>query len=215
VNPLTCDDVVVLAPELALGVLDGSERAQVLSHLDSCDSCRHLVDDLATTIARVVAAAPGIDPPPGFDRQVVARLAPLVPKEPAHPRRRRLVAGLGALAVAASLSLAGFLVASGGDSGPATRRAAITSAGDWARGDVLVVDAHPTWVTMRVSVDYEAKNLHCELALADGQVVKLGTFHEVGGAWEWGGTIPAKASDVVEARLVGADGTIVASGRFD
>jgi predicted anti-sigma-YlaC factor YlaD len=214
-NPLLCDEVVVLAPELALGVLDGSERARVLSHLENCETCRRLVDDLATTIGRVVAAAPGIDPPPGFDRQVLAHLAPLALKQPARRRRRGLFAGLAAVAVAVSLSLAGFLVASGGDSGPLTRRATITAAGDWARGDVLLVDAHPTWVTMRVTVDYEANDLHCELALADGRTVRLGTFHEVGGAWEWGGTIQAAASDVVEARLVSADGTVVASGRFD
>jgi predicted anti-sigma-YlaC factor YlaD len=214
-NPVSCDEAVGLAPELALGLLDGSERARVLSHLENCETCRRLVDDLATTTGRLVAAAPGIDPPPGFDRQVLAQLAPVALKEPARRRRRGIMAGIGALAVAASLSLAGFLVASGGDSGPATRRATITAAGDWARGDVLLVDAHPTWVTMRVSVDYEAKDLHCELALADGRVVRLGTFHEVGGAWEWGGTIQAAASDVVEARLVSADGTVVASGRFD
>ena len=213
-NPLTCDEVAGLAPELALGVLDGSERARVLSHLETCEACRHLVDDVASTVARVVAAAPGIDPPPGFDRRVLAQLAPLALKEPAR-RRRGIYAGLAAVAVAVSLSLAGLLIANGGDTGPVTRRATITAAGDWAHGDVLVVDAHPTWVTMRVSVDYEANDLHCELAMADGRVVRLGKFHEVGGAWEWGGTIDAGASEVVEARLVGADGTIVAAGRFD
>ncbi len=40
---MNCEEVVALAPELALEVADGVERDASLRHLASCASCRHLV----------------------------------------------------------------------------------------------------------------------------------------------------------------------------
>ena len=44
---LPCEDVRELAPELALGLLTGEERAEALAHLEGCDGCRAEVASLA------------------------------------------------------------------------------------------------------------------------------------------------------------------------
>ncbi len=42
-----CPDVRDVAPELALGIVTGEERAGVLEHIARCPSCRKLLDELA------------------------------------------------------------------------------------------------------------------------------------------------------------------------
>ena len=37
---MRCDEARELAPELALGIVDGEERAEALRHLSACADCR-------------------------------------------------------------------------------------------------------------------------------------------------------------------------------
>ncbi|HYF47043.1 MAG TPA: hypothetical protein VD926_12575, partial [Acidimicrobiales bacterium] len=82
-----------VAPELALGVLDGPERGEALAHLAGCDECRALVRELTEVVDRLVALAPDAEPPAGFESAVVERIRP-----PASARRpRRLVLAAAAV----------------------------------------------------------------------------------------------------------------------
>jgi len=72
---LSCDEVREVAPDLALGLLMGEERADALAHLEQCEGCRAEVASLAVAADEVLLAAPAAAPPPGFADRVLARLA--------------------------------------------------------------------------------------------------------------------------------------------
>lgn len=77
-----------LAPELALGVLCGRERAEVLVHLQRCGHCQDRVSQLAATADRLVELVPEAEPSPGFAQRVLAAIAasdPL-PEDPTTQR---------------------------------------------------------------------------------------------------------------------------------
>lgn len=72
---MRCPDVREVAPDLALGLLTGEERARVLAHLEQCETCRADVASLATAADEVLLAAPEVTPPAGFRDRVLARIA--------------------------------------------------------------------------------------------------------------------------------------------
>ncbi|HYX44819.1 MAG TPA: zf-HC2 domain-containing protein, partial [Acidimicrobiales bacterium] len=96
-----------LAPELALGTIDGAERAVLLSHLAGCANCRELADQLAGEADRLLLLAPPAEPPPGFETRVLSRMAsPPASERTARPARRsrRTLAGIAAVALVAALA---------------------------------------------------------------------------------------------------------------
>jgi hypothetical protein len=139
---MDCAELREVAPEVALGLLTGEERAAALAHLQRCEACRAEVASLAGTADEVLLAAPRVEPPPGFRDAVLARLAsegaggdglPTGPARPGagspdrnrrrgggpgragrHDRSRRRVALALAAAVAVVAMVAGGLVAFGG-----------------------------------------------------------------------------------------------------
>jgi anti-sigma factor RsiW len=83
------------APDLALGLLDGEERAAALEHVHRCPSCQAVVAELAGVADVLAQLAPEAEPPPGFGDRVVAVMR--------HDRRvrRRWFATIAAVAAAA------------------------------------------------------------------------------------------------------------------
>jgi hypothetical protein len=70
-----CDALREVAPEVALGLLTGEERAEALAHLQGCEACRAVVASLAGAADELLLAAPEATPPPGFKEAVLALLA--------------------------------------------------------------------------------------------------------------------------------------------
>jgi anti-sigma-K factor RskA len=71
---LRCVDLRELAPDVALGLLTGEERAAALAHLEGCEACRADVASLAVAADEVLLAAPEAAPPADFTARVLARL---------------------------------------------------------------------------------------------------------------------------------------------
>lgn len=93
-----CVAVREQAPELALGVLYGAERAEALLHIGSCTRCQALVTELTEVADALPLAVPEVEPSPGFGRRV------LVAKRSGRRRAiRRVVALLAATAAAATI----------------------------------------------------------------------------------------------------------------
>ena len=76
-------------PELALGVLTGRERAEALSHVESCPRCADELEQLSRAADTVVQAAPDVEPPVGFEVRLFERMG--VTAEPSRPRRLRKI----------------------------------------------------------------------------------------------------------------------------
>ena len=70
----SCEHVREVAPDVALGLLTGEDRAEALDHLEGCEACRAEVASLAVTADEVLLASPEADPPPGFADRVLARI---------------------------------------------------------------------------------------------------------------------------------------------
>lgn len=92
----------------AEGALSGVQRQSVAAHLAACARCRAELALLAR-MHEALAAQPLLDPPPGFARSVVARLAPA----PAPPSLAWLRASLAACWVAGT-AVTLWLARSGG-----------------------------------------------------------------------------------------------------
>src|SRR3954452_19634464 len=73
--PFACAEMDPLAPEIALGIVTGDERATALVHLEDCPLCRQLVDDLSAVADDLLLLAPEAEPPIGFEARAAARIA--------------------------------------------------------------------------------------------------------------------------------------------
>lgn len=123
-----CRDCLELAPELALRVLPGRDRARVIAHAENCPTCRRRLAQLSDLADGLVALLPPAEPPAGFESRVLDALpapddAPTTSTAPAAPFGRAARPRRSLLAAAA----AAVLVAS--------------VAGGWALGHVSAADA--------------------------------------------------------------------------
>jgi hypothetical protein len=72
---------------LALGILNGRDRAQALAHIESCRWCDDELNSLAIVADRLLDLAPQPEPPPGFEVALLERLRTC--EQRVRPRTRR------------------------------------------------------------------------------------------------------------------------------
>jgi anti-sigma-K factor RskA len=68
---MRCEEILDLAPEIALGIADGEERADALRHLATCAECRRVVEQLSQVADELLVLAPAQEPPAGFESRVL------------------------------------------------------------------------------------------------------------------------------------------------
>src|SRR5919106_3455442 len=93
----SCEEVRELAPELALGIASGEERARALGHIANCPECRRVVRELSVAADEILLLAPQRGPSLGFENKVLAAIGSL------RPRGRRLALVAAVFLVAASV----------------------------------------------------------------------------------------------------------------
>ena len=229
-NSMSCAEFYDSAAELALGVLTGRERAEALAHLDHCEACREHVRQLTMTGEQMLGLLPTAEPPAGFETRVMDRLGLTVPApQPLrHRRRRRPAWGHGfspRRVLAAAAVVVGLLGAALGGWGlhaltAPTASATLTSATLVAArdhdqvGQVFVFNGQPRWMYMSVDLEAGDDTVICQLVGADGHITTVGSFRLADGYGSWGS--PAWTGDgaPVGARLVTANGTVLATATF-
>ena len=209
-----CDEIRELAPELALGIVDGEERGSALEHLAECPDCRRRVEELTEVADELLLLAPHREVPVGFESRA---LAPLRPPAPRRPRRLRLVlAPVAAAAAAVGVTLA--VVA--GDLRDASHyhRALDTAHGKEfesyslraadgaAAGTVFSYEGSPSWVFLTVDPAHRAGVASGKLVMDDGSQVPLRPFAVNPSTGSWGGAIPVDPKHVSVLRLSGPGG---------
>jgi hypothetical protein len=147
VSQLTCAEFAALAPELALNLVSGDERAQALAHLTGCRACQTNLDELARTADALLLVAPSDEPPAGFESRVLAQLAaekgtraaerrsPFLRTQKGGPRRRGPTGRwIRPLTLAAALVVAAATVGAiiGRDTASQPEQPAIRTATVWA-----------------------------------------------------------------------------------
>jgi len=208
-EPTDCASCRALAPELALGIATGRERADTLAHLERCPACRAELESLTRVQDALRTLSPAHDPPAGFESRVLARL-------PQRRRRRRTYAPVAAAAAA--------LVAVGGMGGVLIMRPAAVTTSEVRVADVVAAGqgvgrafayaGSPSWLYMYLDLDgpRTAGPVTCTVTNADGTRVVAGTFTLSGGDAYWGG--PVGTADVTSVQVTDPSGAVVASASF-
>lgn len=224
---MSCEEFAEVAAELALGVLMGRERATALEHLDRCDTCRKDVRQLTMTGEELLGLLPAIEPPPGFETRVLDRLGIAAPspaprgwarigrRGKAGPTRRMLAAAAVVLAVLASaLGGWGLRTSLSSPSQVPLSSGALLSASHQAVGEIFLYNGSPRWVYMSVYLESAKGPVTCQLIGRDGRVTSVGTFRLTGDYGAWGSPDPVDNGTLTGARLVSANGTVLATASF-
>lgn len=220
-NGMSCDRLRELDAELALGVVPAQERARAVAHLDRCPGCRRHIEQLTRVGDDLLGLLPGTEPPVGFETRVTSRL-----KQP-RPVRRLLLRPRTA-AAAAALALAcgfgGWAVGTAVDHTPAPSSPTARANADLLQA-ALVADGHEVgrifahpgstgWVYMSVDLEGVDGTVQCRLERTDGTTVPIGSFPLKGGYGYWGAPADVDPATVSGARLLAADGSLLATAHF-
>jgi anti-sigma factor RsiW len=232
-----CAQIRELAPELALGIADGEQRALALEHLAGCTECRALLESLSAVADELLLLAPAEEPPLGFEDRVAARLAPA--REPRRRRRRSFALGFAAAVGAAAIAAGAVLMATSSDrelagdyraalarvDGNYFATGALEAPGGREAGDVYAYDGEHSWVYVIASppgsypdggAKLAAGRYAIELIGDSGRQVRMGSM-EIGanGQGSGGGELPAGLGDLNELRLVDSHGHEVAAATLE
>jgi hypothetical protein len=201
-----CDQVREAAPELALGVLAGAERAEVLIHLGHCPSCQAYVAELTEAADAVPLVAPEWEPPAGYEDRVLARLD--VGRD--RHRRRWFASMAVAAAAAAILSITIVRVVDAGSPPTVTSAPSNTPAVMQARM-VSDVSGDPVgWayvsggraVALNVSYGLEGGDYDIQVRPTRGASVDIGDMTYEGARGSWAGTSPVEIAPRSDIALV-------------
>jgi hypothetical protein len=205
---ISCADVEAVAPDLALGLLSGPERAAALAHLDACQNCRGVVEKLSVTVDLVSSMAPPAEPAAGFEARVLERI-----DVQARRARRPRIALVAAAIVAGALIVGGALWLRP-DNSPPHQIASYTMQTPTGRvvGEAYMRDGHTTWVFIDVPGwtdrdDAAPRQYALRVTTDDGRaLVVQGDFE--GGNGGWGAVINVDADQVRELALIDSSGRV-------
>jgi Putative zinc-finger len=216
---MRCEEIRELAPEIALGIADGQERAEALRHLSTCAECRHTLEQLSQVADELLEVAPTEEPPPGFESRVVKALGLERPPRSRLPRwlTPRWLAPRLAPALAAAAVTAAVLIGSYSDDRRTAERYRDTLAqadGRYfqaeqladetgARGGVAFgYEGSPSWVLLTVDPAHRDAVRRGELVTRDGRTIALPSL-KLDRDGSWGGAIPVNLYKVASIRLLG------------
>ena len=215
-DDVNCDEVRELAPELALGVAAGEERARALQHLATCPDCRRHLDELSGVADNLLLLAPAYQPPVGFESRVVDRIS-----SERHPSRwRRVLPAAVAAVLAAITALALVYVASGQDREFADhyRKALEQASGSYfggvplrdadgsPAGHVFAYAGSPSWVFVLLTGSTDSGTYAVELITREGTNVRLGSVSITDGRGTFGSTLSVSLREVARIQLVEGSG---------
>jgi predicted anti-sigma-YlaC factor YlaD len=212
---MSCEELRELAPMIALGTIEGEERAEALRHLATCADCRRLVDQLSEVADELLLIAPMQEPPAGFESRVVDALGP--------QRRRqrrvgmRVLRWLGPPVAAAAVSAVALVAVYHDDRVTAERYRETLAQADGQyfqaeplrdatgteAGVVFGYQGRPSWMLVTVDESHRARVSSAELVTRDRRTVPLAAFELDPRNGSWGGAIPVNLYDVAAIRLLG------------
>jgi hypothetical protein len=207
-----CHSTRSALPELALGIADGEERADALSHLAGCPDCRHELERLSSTVDDLLDLAPRREPPAGFEDRVLMQLQPR-PRQRARPRLKRLSFAAAVMASVAA-TVIGMNLAYSSDRQLASQyRAALQGAhGKYFQsahlrgpdgsqtGIVFGYQGSPSWLFYVLDGRYSHGVYREQIVTRSGHTVTLPPFRLV--ARSWGIATPVPLRDIALVRLI-------------
>jgi hypothetical protein len=219
-----CEWFDSVSAELALGSLSGAARSAALGHLDTCEPCRALVEDLSTAADALLLVAPEVDPPAGFEVRLLARLkagettteSPVAPVIHLRRRMRMAVAAAAAAIVIAGAGVGiGVAVAPRATQSTAAgqvRVATLRSASETV-GSVVLTGGRPSWVLMTLHRPGWSGWVYC-IVTENGQSKRIGSFWVHDGLGSWAVQLGSSSSSITSAQVESPDGSVYATAAF-
>jgi hypothetical protein len=219
---MDCAEVHELAPEMALGSLDGAVRADVLAHMARCAMCCAEVRDLSEVVDGLATLAPAVDPPSGLTDRVLDAIrveSPAPPPVPIGRRRWRTRDIVVAAIAAAVLGIVGTAtVVAVRDAHHASSNqvalnardltvAPMIGASDQSVGDAYISRGASPWVLVNVSYGLHGDGYRLVGVTANGAVVDIGPMRTNGDQLAWAGRVDQVPS-LVELRIVDGNGWV-------
>lgn len=219
----SCEKARALAPEVALGIASGEERASVLAHVRDCGECRRLLEGLAETADALLLLAPQEEPSGGFESAALARIAGR-----RRSSRRRLAGRIVAAAVAAALGGGAVLWITAEDRGLGSRyRAALAEANGKYFGVVPLhapagaevghlfeYEGSPSWIFLVLDEPLEAGEYVVRIELRGGDSFDVGAGELQEGSLTWGSAIPYSLRRVEAVQVVDSRNDVVVEATF-
>jgi hypothetical protein len=224
----SCEEIRAMAPELALGIAVGDERARALEHLADCPACRRHLEELSSLADELLLLAPTQEPPGGFETRVLEEL-----QRPSEPRRRptrRALIPAFAAAAAAAVTAAGMWLAFSEERDLASEYRDIfsqadgryfdikplTAPGGAEAGTVFGYEGRPSWVliTVEASEGVPSGRYDVQVIGTEGRRIGLGPLSVSDRAGSGGESIPIDLHEVAEVRLIGPGRGNVLQAKF-
>jgi anti-sigma factor RsiW len=209
-----CDAVADLLPELALGTLGGTERADVLAHLDGCSSCREKTAGFAATVDALPLLLGEAEPPPGFEDRTLQRIRAGRAKPSGKTVVGRVLAVAAAIAAVVIVTVATVRVidARNRDDGPIlAQRVAMVGHGNYA-GSAMWFRAEEPYLRLDVHYgDGDGRYTVETVDRADSTQV-IGTVKVRGGRGAWSGEVEGPRP--ARVRLLNDEGEVWCEARF-
>jgi hypothetical protein len=209
---MDCTDLADVAPELALEILGGAERAAALAHLEGCVACQQLVDTLAADADRLLMLAPSAEPPAGFQDRVLTSLTHVA--RPVGPRARRTSRAVAMLAAAACVAALALALSLGPSAGPAPAEAAMRTPAGEVVGHVFVHSEPesalfmtlPGWSAQiqRYALPDETYALRIERSGEAPRLVPFDVEHDS----SWGATLDIDPGSITSVAVVDTQGHV-------
>lgn len=218
-----CDEVRLLASEVALGIASGDERALVLAHIKSCRDCRLKMEELSVTADALLLLGPLHEPTPGFESKVLAKMES-ARRPPTRLRWRLIAAGLASVVVTGA---AAFWVTSDDRRVAGHYRDALAIAnGEYFgvvplqtpnghhAGHLFAYEGDTPWVFLIFDPPLEPGRYEAEIVTRAAESRSLGTVQIVAGEVTWGRDIPVGLREVRTVRLVDDRGVVAVQAAF-
>jgi hypothetical protein len=216
---MDCADLAEVAPELALEILGGAERAAAIAHLEGCVSCQQLVDTLAADADRLLMLAPSAEPPAGFQDRVLTSLTQVAQPEapPVRIPDRRAwtrARGVAMLGLAASVALVALALGLGPAARPSPAGAEMRTGAGEVVGHVFVHGEPeaalfmtlPGWTNQieRYAPPHQTYALRIERGHGTPRLVPLDLEHDS----SWGATLDVDPDSITAVAVVDSQGHV-------
>jgi anti-sigma factor RsiW len=215
VSAMSCAEVRELAPELALGILSGAERAEVLLHVNGCSRCQAHVAELTEAADAIPQLAPEAEPPAGFESRVLRRLD----ERDRRVRRRWIAAAVAVAAAAMIMSVTVVRVIESGDSSSTQAVAQVTSpvavrmvatAAPLPAGWAYVSDGYGVAISVSYGMPSGGYAVHVESP--GGHTENIGTMTVADNRGSWTGRSTRRITPGSTISLVDATGAATCHG---
>jgi hypothetical protein len=154
---------------------------------------------------------------PGADQPAAPPARPGGTRRPGRIRRALAAAAVGLALIAAGLGGwrigAGPSPAASSAAGPLTS-ARLLSATHQGVGNIFLYSGAERWLYMSVDLGAGDGTVTCQVVSTDGRVTTIGKFRLTGGYGGWGTPDPGNIGTLRGARLLSANGTVLASASF-